>query len=303
VSQCSEREHANTSQLLDDSIDERLDEFLEAEAFNLRCSLTGYKEELKRYGVILCQDSFLNKDETLCLFQSLKAAIQILKTNTDKIEKAKHELTSLIKEFDNVFVWGLFYQILILQGLCTLLEQLVINEGDSGYNEAQSIYDWLTDLLIDKEIGFSLKPYGDNDLKRLEPFCKYLLSTNTGQMVQKALNNEITTDTLSDERADAQQLPDELNTDRANKYFEKAIKAGIINYNKGRYGKEANITKAQLAYFLEKVFCPNNTDKFPEQALNILFNESRLGKARGANIDNKDGKPRGYERIDEVFKE
>lgn len=288
--QIIEIEHANTTQIHDDSIDERLDEFLEAETFNLRCSLTGYKEDLKRYGVILCQDSFLNKDETLWLFQGLKAAIQILKTNTDKIETAKHELMSLIKEFDNVFVWGLFYQILILQGLCVLLEQLDINEGDSGYNEAKSIYDWLTDLLIDKEIGFCLKPYGDNDLKRLETFCKYLLSTNTGQMVQKALNNEETTDTLSDERADAQHLPDELNTDRAKKYFAKAIEAGYMTPNGNNYkwtfGNRRG-KKAALGYFLMKVYDPDQTQQIPFQALERLFGEKRLDSTISAMLSVK----------------
>lgn len=288
--QIIEIEHANQTPTHDESIDERLDELLGAEAFNLRCSLTGYKEDLKQYGVILCQDSFLNKDETLWLFQVLQVAIQILKTNTDKIETAKHELTSLIKEFDNVFVWGLFYQILILQGLCKLLEQLDINECDSGYNEAQSIYYWIVNLLIDKEIEFSFKPYGENDLKRLEPFCKYLLSTDTGQMVQRALSNEGTTDTLSDERADAQHLPDELNTERANKCFAKAIEVGYMTPNGNNYkwtfGNRKG-KKAALGYFLMKVYAPDQTQQIPFQALERLFGEKRLDSTISAMLSVK----------------
>ncbi len=296
----------STTDIADESIDVLLDELMMAEAFNIPCSLTHYTEELKRYNLILGQNSFFDRDCTRLLLATLKEAVLSLKEYTDQPNRLKKAIADIVKRFDDVKVWGIFFQILVLQGLCDMLERLDINEGESGYDEAQAFYNWLIEELCKKGWWFacvSSMAYGDGDLLRFEPLCAYLMSTTAGQLVQKALNNDKTTDTLSDERADAQQLPDELNTDRANKYFEKAIKAGIINYNKGRYGKEANITKAQLAYFLEKVFCPNNTDKFPEQALNILFNESRLGKARGANIDNKDGKPRGYERIDEVFKE
>lgn len=102
-------------------------------------------------------------------------------------------------------------------------------------------------------------------------------------------------------------LPTELNTDRAKKYFSLAINEGFISYSNGVY-KSKFRTKALLAYFLELVFCYNdngcdNGAAFPDKALNILFSESRLGKARTQLTNNKngDGKPKGYEIVDRLF--
>lgn len=102
-------------------------------------------------------------------------------------------------------------------------------------------------------------------------------------------------------------LPTELNTDRAKKYFSLAINEGFISYSNGAY-KSNFRTKALLAYFLELVFCYNdngcdNGAVFPDKALNILFSESRLGKARTQLTNNKngDGKPKGYEMVDKLF--
>lgn len=116
-------------------------------------------------------------------------------------------------------------------------------------------------------------------------------------------------------------LPEKLNTPRAREYFSKAIEASIIT-QKGtgkdtRYSKAA-ITKAQLAYFLELVFCRDEAGKdngidFPDDAVSTLFDATRLGKARSQYANNKGkkprvpdaayngGKPRGYEIIDKIF--
>lgn len=103
-------------------------------------------------------------------------------------------------------------------------------------------------------------------------------------------------------------LPNILNTDRAQKYFSKAIEAGVI-VQKGEKYQKRDISKAQLAYFLDLVFCRNNDGKynhknFPDKQLSNLFKESRLGQTLRQCIDNKntDGKPKGYETIDELFK-
>ncbi len=103
-------------------------------------------------------------------------------------------------------------------------------------------------------------------------------------------------------------LPADLNTDRAQKYFPKAIEAGIIVQEGEKYHKK-NISKALLAYFLDLVFCRNNDGKynhknFPDKQLSNLFEESRLGQTLRQCIGNKNtnGKPKGYETIDELFK-
>lgn len=106
---------------------------------------------------------------------------------------------------------------------------------------------------------------------------------------------------------DILDLPTPLNTDRARKYFAKAEEMGYLERTDTGY-KSNFKTKVLLAYFLELVFCRDdnnkyNGQKFPDTALSELFQENRLGKSRGQTSDNKngDGKPRGYEIVDEIF--
>ncbi len=178
---------ANLTSIPDESIDVLLDELAMADAFNMKCSLTRYIEDLRRCRVILDKDSFFDRDKTRLLFATLKKAVGSIKDNTNKPETVKAKIADIIKGFDNIPVWGLFFQILTLQGMFGLLLELDLNEGDTGYNEAQSLCNWIGDLLVEKEAMFCGLPYGENDLKRLEPFCEYIISTETGQFVQKAL--------------------------------------------------------------------------------------------------------------------
>lgn len=95
-------------------------------------------------------------------------------------------------------------------------------------------------------------------------------------------------------------------SDEGVKYYKKAIEAGIIERDGDGY-KKKGITKAQLAYFLQKIFTPDATGSdgrvFPETMLNELFKEKRLGEAVRKLADNKKtgGKPRGYQKIDILF--
>lgn len=97
-------------------------------------------------------------------------------------------------------------------------------------------------------------------------------------------------------------LPVELQSDEAIKRFERAEKAGIIVRTATGY-KKNNITKAQLAYFLQKIYQADtqNGAQFPDAELSNLFGDSRLGKAAGKLVDNNSGKPRGYKIIDDLF--
>ena len=97
-------------------------------------------------------------------------------------------------------------------------------------------------------------------------------------------------------------LPVELQTDEAIKRFERAEKAGIIERTQTGYRKKG-ISKAMLAYFLQKVFLQDSraNDLFPDKELSTIFNESRLGAAVTALINNRDGKPKGYKQIDDLF--
>jgi hypothetical protein len=102
------------------------------------------------------------------------------------------------------------------------------------------------------------------------------------------------------------QAHDNLNTDRAKEVFGKAIEKGLIVVF-GNGLKKQGISKAQLAYMLQRIYIPDATGadgkQFPETALNGLFDESRLGEALRKLADNKNtnGKPRGYQVIDGLF--
>lgn len=99
-------------------------------------------------------------------------------------------------------------------------------------------------------------------------------------------------------------LSTELVTNEVKKQFAKAIQANIIEITPQGIRRK-NISKAQLAYFLQKIYQPNldNKVKFPDAELSRLFGESRLGKAASQLIDNKNngGKPKGYDIIDKLF--
>lgn len=171
-------------------VDELLDELMMAEAFNVRCNLTHYTEELRHYNIILGDGSFFDIDCTRLLLATLKEALQSIKESSDKPNKLKKDIADIIKRFDNVPVWGIFFQILTLQGLADRLERLDINEGDTGFDEAQAFYNWLFELLIEKEYWFSCvssMSYGDGDLQRLKPLCEYLMTTTAGQAVQQCI--------------------------------------------------------------------------------------------------------------------
>jgi|GEM_PF-3486518 len=173
------------------NVDELLDELLMAEAFNVRCSLTHYTEELRHYNIIQGNGSFFDRDCTRLLLATLKEAVQALKEHSDQPNTLKKDIADILKRFDDVKVWGLFFQILVLQGLVDLLERLDINEGDTGCDEAQAFFNWVFEVLVEKEYYFtcvSSMTYGDGDLLRLKPLCEYLMTTTAGKAVQEYIN-------------------------------------------------------------------------------------------------------------------
>lgn len=166
-----------------DEADETLDDLLMADAFDMKCSLEFYRKELAQYGII-GNGGLFNRDFTQMLFTALKAAVLCLKSDADKPMKARNDIAEIIKEFDNMPVWGLLFQILILQGLVSLLERLDIEEGDTGFDEGQGLCDWSFNLLLGKLVDFCYKPYGDGDKERLKPLCDFLMNTEAGNAVQ-----------------------------------------------------------------------------------------------------------------------
>ena len=142
-----------------------------------------------------------------------------------------------------------------------------------------------------------------NGLMRL---AKKMKITFSNDFIDKWKNEPMLTTYIEDlytasTKENAFKLPIELDTPRARKYIGLAIEKGFIASTDGKlkWGQ----TKAKLAYFLFMVFCKDdegkdNGLKFPESALNKLFGEDRLGKARTQLVNNK---KQGYEDIDSLF--
>lgn len=165
--------------------DEALDELLCVEAYNCKHSFTKYLAALKQFNVVGNDGAFLKQDFTQYIFILLKQCADIIKDNTDRPQRVKNSLNDVIAKLDNIPIWGLFIQILVLQGLCQMLESIDINEGQSGYDEVRDLHDWLSFSLIDKLMHFCFVPYGENDFKALTPLCEYLCTIEAGKTVQK----------------------------------------------------------------------------------------------------------------------
>ena len=82
--------------------------------------------------------------------------------------------------------------------------------------------------------------------------------------------------------------------------FTKLINAGYMNKIGDGYRYEWKKTESLLAYTMEKIFCKNDTDKFPETMLNKMFGKDRLGKAR-TQLYNSSNPPRGAKGVDKVL--
>lgn len=303
---------ANKTDIQAESIDEMLDELANREDFHVRGCMTRYIEELRNYKVISDKGSFLDMEKTRYLFCALKIATDSMKANTNKPETVKAEIADIIRGFDAEPVWGLFFQILTLQGLCGLFERLDINETDTGYYEAQSVYDWLCNLLIKKETFFCCLPYGDNDMKLLEPFCAYLMSTEIGRFVQAGLfgSDEQPADEQSQQETqhtyNAQQIPEQLNTDKAKQYFEKAIELELMDncfrWKKGLQMLSCFAREMSLKLDLNKASNSDGTKRISWKPFEELFGIEH-GKLRlNYNDIQKTGQnPSESNLIDKVF--
>lgn len=174
--------------------DEALDALLCVEAYNCKHSFTKWLDELKRYNVAGKNGAFFDEALTRFLFEQVSQCAKVIKDNTDSPNKVKNSLNEIITNLDALPIWGLFFQILILQGLCTMLESIDINEGQNGFDEAQSLYDWLSSILCNKICRFCWGFYGDADLVTLQPFCDYLCTTAAGEAVQQWVKAEYYTE-------------------------------------------------------------------------------------------------------------
>ena len=279
--------------------DESLDEWFDIEAYGIKCSLESLYRDLQNYGVV---DSVLKNDTIKEYYlKTIKSLIYFIRDNTDKPNKIRNHISKTLKELDDIPAFGLLLQILLLQGLIKWFENVDLKKGDNGYNEACSLVQWIGEQLMIKEIGFCYFRWGEGDKEYLKPLCNYLLSTEIGEFVQDILfkkqidcsniidgehearkipkeagNNEKTTDKIS--------LPSELDTEKARKYFAKAINVGYMkkedsNY-KWIYGGEKG--QARLGYFCNKIY----SSPRPINKLEEFFGVKKLS-ASITNADNE----------------
>lgn len=291
--------YANITQIPQE--DEVLDEFLCVEAYGLKCSFVPFLDELKRYGIVDSDNPFLSNELKRSLFALLKEAAVYLKEHTDKPQAIKNKIARFVKEFDSIPHWGLFLQILFLQGLFRLLEGVNIKEGDAGYNEGCSLYMWIFEQLANKEVSFCCKPYFGEDLELLKPLCAYLMNTQVGQWVQSEMfGNELQPEQTSD--TDSLNIEPEQATEEIVCY-EKAVKYGMAKKTDNGYRwLYNNGSRASLAYFLYKLFNPNGTGQIPYQRLERCWCVKRLDSALTQVLNAK--KPQLWRtQIDDLFKE
>lgn len=224
------------------------DEYFDCEAYGVKCSLQPYVRELECYGITksLFSSNGLSFSYALPV---LKGIIDFIKENSTEPNKVRNYTAKQIKIFDTIPVWGLFYQILILYGLCYWCENVShkIREGKDGYNDVKEFWLWVEKLLIDKLFRFTYMPFGDGDKERLKPLCNYLYSTELGKIVQATIfkNDEI-------QQSEA-KLPEELNNQNALKWLNKALDCKLLDDN---YQPTATVNsngkKAALAALLNE---------------------------------------------------
>lgn len=224
------------------------DEYFDCEAYGVKCSLQPYVRELECYGITksLFSSNGLSFSYALPV---LKGIIDFIKENSTEPNKVRNYTAKQIKIFDTIPVWGLFYQILILYGLCYWCENVShkIREGKDGYNDVKEFWLWVEKLLIDKLFRFTYMPFGDGDKERLKPLCNYLYSTELGKTVQATIFKNDET-----QQSEA-KLPEELNNPNALKWLNKALDCKLLDENcQPTATVNSNGKKAALAALLNE---------------------------------------------------
>ena len=189
---------------------------------------------------------------------------------------------------------------------------------DKDLSEEQEVSDYVLELLCKmrrmtnelKKMNLSHQEKEDIRCKRETLYKEFIQLIGGKEQTQKTSiqqNEQPTAEHNSAPDALTQalyDLPTELVTNEVKKQFAKAIQANIIEITPQGIRRK-NINKAQLAYFLQKIYQPNPANKvnFPDTELSIFFGESRLGRAASRLMDNKNngGKPKGYDIIDKLF--
>lgn len=272
--------------------DESLDELLRVDGYKINGKLYAFYNDLQRYkvGDLLDKIGIGLKG----IFELLNGMCDFMQENTEKPIRIQNKIKDCLDCLNEYPGSGQVVQILFLQGITEWFKHCDINDESKGFDEAQTLCNWVYERLIDVCIYYFMFFYKNSDS---EPLDNYLTSSQIGEFWSETQNLRTQQQEEIEEKGMI-TLPDELNTDRAKKYFKKAMEYSWIKPTSTGY--HFNKSKTQLAYFTEKVFCPNKTDEYPETALNKLFGVSRLGSARTQIYNAK--KPQKWRpEIDDFF--
>lgn len=309
---------ANETEPSDD--DEGLDEFMCVEAYNVQCSNQPFYSDLKNYGIT---PSLLNKELTRLLFALLKSMGDEIKSDTDHPNKVKAQIIERLRGLDDVPIWGLLFQILLLQGLCKMLECCTLAEGDTGYQDAVLFYEWLQKRLGEKLIDFTFKPWGKGDRERLKPLTAYLYNTEIGRVVQEVvfgvprLADDEPADTAqqqgnqppaSQEPATGRELPSELDTEQARKYFARAVAAGLMSeqyeWRASQFLLACFCREMSVNLDLGKGYSSEGQKRLSWKPFEALFNVKAKNLTTSLNDIKKTGQdPIGIEKVEAIFKD
>lgn len=290
--------------------DEALDMFLGVEVYNVKCNFQLYLTELKKYRVT---GGTLGKEFTHNLFDILNEIANYIKNNTDKPEGVKAHILGIVEALDKVQIWGLVFQILILQGLISLLGNCTLKQGDEGYNEAQDLCDWLAELLSNKVCRFAMTGalYGDEDWGRLQPLCDFLYNTEIGRAVQDCIFKDEATDEEQPDSPEANTLylPSEFDTLEARKILDGLLELKTCK----RIGAvfQWTGTNALFGYMVWKVSnklgITHDNGRLKWSVFQRVFNmtDQQIKTAKNAisKVMNKQqNEPTGYDDIDRLCK-
>lgn len=270
-------------------VDERLDDYLMVECFGIKCSLLPYLNELKQHGIATDGNDggFLNKVFTRCLFAILKELVTFIKDNTDKQQAIKNKIAEVTNTLGKeIPVWAVIFQMLVLQGLCRWVESSNIDEGDDGFDELQTLYEWLCLKLAGKEMVFCVMPCGERDKQFLQPLCDYLYQTEIGKMVQDEMFGKPQPEPEKQQKVDKvdtirQVIKDQNKADEACKVIGRAVDARLIE--ESPEGLKWAASASLYGYFVDKVSdrldLRGNNNRIPWKTFDAIIANSDSMKA------------------------
>ena len=273
--------------------------------------------DLLNYSASVCEFLYEKKtvyDEFNYYYFTLEKYLHSILNSGELHYKLKNEIKVRLKKDGDVFIYETLQELRIIYflfnkqntpkyGYCyNIVQPYNLEPNPQTINSfcREEKY-FILSLILYQSLWTDIKFYCKAlDIDFINTLNKYNYTYKPSQLLCMQRND------INQEELHSLTLPEELNTERACKYYNKALDKNLISQN-GKNLKR-NISKALLAYFTELVHCRDNEGKdtllpYPETTINTLFNENRMSKARTQILNNKSGKPKGYKKIDSLFED